>query len=276
MKNLETLSDLRNHLYDGAEAKWNWTLRISVAALVASIIGTASANAVALTITGLASIAFPVVISWIRELASTEILHADKCRRLVLYSDGLGHTVAAAELAEVNSWGLGSQIQPAPFSGSYYQSTHSPGPRRLADITTESAYFTKFLAGKVQVWLWWIFAVSIAVVIGTLSLAELAKSAAPTDLVIAAKAIGIFVAFLVSSDVALPAKKFGDLSKAADLAFRQGDQLRRLPEPDVEFVRTIVDDYGTASLQCPPIPSWLFLKYQAALNAAYQGSHSSG
>jgi hypothetical protein len=276
MSQSNALADLRNHLYHAAEIKWAWSLGLAFAALLLSIVGVTSKTASFIEFTGAAALMLPVVIAWLREIASSEILRADKCRRLVLYSDGLGQVISPAQLADVRAWGLGTDVRPAQFVGSYYASKHTPGPQRLADITTESAFFTKALAGKLQFALWILFAVALFLAGFALLLADFAKGFATDQLVSAAKAIGVFVGFLISGDFALLAKKYGDLNKAAELAFHQSEQLREQGNPSGDVVRTIADDYGIALLQCPPIPSWLFRRYQSALNKAYQDSHGPG
>lgn len=269
-----SLHDLRNHLYKSAEVKWSWSLGISLVGLIAAIMGAISAKPGIVAAAGVASISFTVLIAWLREWASTEILKADKCRRLVMQADTQGIPISSAQIAEVHSWGLGRKLQPAPFFGNYYQSAHGHGPRRLADVITESAYFTKFLAGQMQFGLWCFFGFSLFVSVIALSLADFANGLPASEIVAAAKAIAVFVAFLISSDVCILAKKYGDLSKAAELTFFQSDQLRLQEQPDITIVRMVAEDYGIALLQCPPIPNWLFLRHQDDLNKAYSAGHA--
>ena len=144
------LADLRNHLYGRAEWLWQGSLVLSGIVLALTLWGFWSNTPSWLSITGLAAIISPVMVAWMREAASELVVRGDKCRRLILYSDGFGHEIASSELAEARAWGLGVNPNAAPFVRPYYSSREAPGARRLADILTESAFFTKQLAARVR------------------------------------------------------------------------------------------------------------------------------
>lgn len=254
----DTLSELRNHLYQLAEKRWTWSVCLAVCTLVASLIALFNQHPRVAAIAAAGGALLPVVVAWLRESASTALLHGDKCRRLILYADGLGQQIPASQLADVRSWSLGASLGPAPFTPPYYASKLPVGPRRLADITTESAFFTRALAGKVQTALWVAFGVTAAVVVAGLFLSDFAKGTSVDTVLSASKAIGLFVAFLISGDAALLAKKYGDLEREAQRAFERCAMLRENTTPSAEDVRAVTEDYGVALLQCPPIPSWLY------------------
>ena len=268
-----TLSELKHYLYQCGEKWWTWSITLSICALLISVIAVFSQRPRVAGIAAVCGALLPVAVAWLRESASTALLRGDKCRRLILYADGLGQEIPAAQIADVRAWSLGASLGPAPFTPPYYASALAVGSRRLADITTESAFFTRFLAGKVQTALWVAFGVIAAVVAAGLLLSDLTNGA-PIDAVLSAsKAIGLFVAFLISGDAALLAKKYSDLEREAQLAFERCAMLRADAEPAAEDVRAVTEDYGVALLQCPPIPSWLYLRYRDALNDLYRDAH---
>lgn len=273
MKNPDTLSELRNHLYQLAEARWLWSLYLAVFALVVSVSAAFSQHLWVGVTAGLVGAVLPVVVAWLRETASSELLQGDKCRRLILYADGLGHEIPPSQLLDVRAWGLGVSLGPAPFTPPYYASKLPIGPRRLADILTESAFFTCALAGKVSFALWIIFGVGITAAACALLVSDFAKIGASDSILAISKSIGLFVAFLISGDAALLAKKYGDLERAAHLAFDRCSRLRDEATPSTEDVRAVAEDYGIALLQCPPIPSRLYLRYRDSLNDLYRDSH---
>jgi hypothetical protein len=272
-ENTDIVPKTRNHLYHSAEIKWNWSLALAVLALIVAIVGAIAESKTLLAVSGAIAIFCSVVIAWLRETATGDQIKADKCRRLVLHSNTLAIPIPGDELADINSWSLGKKLEPAPFEGNYYHSPFPPGAKRLADATTESAYFTKYLCGQIQFWLWFAFGVAIIVAALGLYLSNLAADATVEGIFATLKGVAVFVGFLVSADVAILAKKFLDLTRAAEKAYATCAQLRDQDSPDIETVRAVCDEYGIACLQCPPVPSWLFLRHQASLNEAYQRAH---
>lgn len=236
-----------------------------------TVIGLGSHTIGWVTSVGVAAGLLPVAVTWLRELATGFQVRADKCRRLILYSDGLGIDVSAASVAEVKAWAAGKALAEAPFVRPFYSSIKAPGPQRLADIVTESAFFTEHLAAKIQFWLWAIFGLTLVASIFALNLADLAIGT--SQLLLVAKSIAVFIAFVISGDVALLAKKYGDLRSDARHAFQRCAQLRDMEKLSHDEVREVVEDYGIALLQCPPIPAWVYKWFRDPLNDIYRDCH---
>jgi len=267
------LSDLRNYLYSRAEWMWQGSLAITGIVLALTLWGFWSNSPNWLSITGLAAIIAPIVVAWQREAASQLVVRGDKCRRLILYADGFGREIASSELAEARAWGLGVNTDAAPFIRPYYSSKETPGPRRLADIVTESAFFTKQLAAKVRAGLTGAFILAIAAAVAALYLADLVSNTGLPGLLVAAKSVATFIAFLISGDFLLLMKKYSDLEQEAGRAYERCARLRIQLDLHEDEVISVVEDYGVALLQCPPIPMWLYLRYRDALNDVYRRSH---
>lgn len=267
------LADLRNHLYGRAEWLWQGSLVLSGIVLALTLWGFWSNTPSWLSITGLAAIISPVMVAWMREAASELVVRGDKCRRLILYSDGFGHEIASSELAEARAWGLGVNPNAAPFVRPYYSSREAPGARRLADILTESAFFTKQLAARVRAGLTGAFVLAVAAAVAALYLADLVSNSALPGLLLAAKSVATFIAFLISGDFLLLMKKYGDLEQEAGRAYERCARLRIQSDLCEDEVISVAEDYGVALLQCPPIPVWLYLRYRDALNDVYRRSH---
>jgi hypothetical protein len=269
----ETLDDLRHHLYTQAQLLWEVSLVLSVATVALAIVGLASRDSLWVAVTGVAALLIPVLVAWIREIATTQQLRGDKCRRLILVADGLGRQISPAELAELRAWAVGSDLGAAPFTLPYFSSRQPAGPQRLADIAMESAFFTEHLARKLQFGLWIGFAILLCCALLVLHLADLAASQSSVGFSFAGKSIAVFIAFLISGDFALLAKKYGDLRLAAHDVYQRCAILRDDENATSDEVRNVVDDYGVAHIQCPPIPSWLYERHRDKLNAIYRESH---
>lgn len=270
------LSDIRNHLYQTAEDWWIRSLVFSVITLLISVFALWYTTAVWVGVAGVISIIAPVAITWMREIASTCMLKGDKCRRLILYADGLGTEIPADELAQVRAWRLGCELREAPFVRPYYSSDRLPGAQRLADIVAESAFFTHHLASKLSAGLWASFVCALILSCIVLYFADFMESGGPGSLIPIAKSVAVFVAFLIAGDFLLIAKKFSDLKNDAHQTLTRCVHLRSGAHIDTDEVRSIVEDYGISLLQAPPIPGKLYLHYRDELNEIYRDSHFHG
>lgn len=267
------LSDIRNHLYQRAEQWWIVSLLISVVTLCLVLIALWIDSSPWVSLAGIFAILAPVSIAWAREAASASLLRGDKCRRLILYADGLGHDIPPEDLAEVKVWALGSQLKEAPFVKPYYSSSKSPGPQRLADIIAESSFFTEHLARKIATGLWVTFGIALIVACLVLYSADLGAGVSYRVAVFVMKSMAVLVSFLIAGDFLLIAKKYTDLNHEAHQAFSRCARLREAQNLSIDEVRNVVEDYGVALLQAPPIPGKLYGFYRDALNRIYRESH---
>lgn len=269
----EDLGDIRNLLYKKAEFWWGISLILSVAMLAVSVTVFWVESSRLIAFLGLLGLLVPVAITWARETSSVNMIRADKCRRLILFSDGLGEEISPNELAQVRAWAIGSVLESAPYVKPYFSSNKPPSPERLADILTESAYFTDYLACKLQFYLRILFIASLVVAITVLNLADVVSGAQQASLILTAKIVAVFITFLISGDFLLLAKKFGDLQRSASEIFSRCARLRETENISRHEVQGLADDYSVALLQSAPIPSWLYEKFRDSLNRAYRDSH---
>ncbi len=276
MSNEKDLSDVRNHLYDSAEILWRISLWLSLGAPFLSLIATFIGGNAFLSIAAVTALLTPVAVSWIRGYAGEVAGKADKCRRLILYSDGLGWKIPAEEIAAVRAWGIGYNLKPAPFISPYYASALPPGPNRLADIVTESAYFTEYLAGKMANKLMIILGLSVLLLVGILYIAGSLFVNLQTDtsvISIVTKSVATLIALLVSSDIFLLWKKYHDLKMAASNTVSRCSKMRKDSSVTAQEIMQVVEDYNIALLKSPPIPGNLYAQHKEALNEAYRTSH---
>lgn len=225
------------------------------------------------SLAGIFALLAPAAIGWIREAASVNLTRADKCRRLILYADGLGNDIPADDMAQVRAWVLGSQFKEAPFVRPYYSSTKPPGPQRLADIVAESAFFTEHLARKIATGLWITFGIAVFVACLVLYSADLRAGMPHHAVVLVMKSIAVLVSFLLAGDFMLIAKKYSDLHHESRQTFVRCARLRELGNISINEVRNVAEDYGVALLQAPPVPGKIYLMFRDELNCIYRESH---
>lgn len=272
------LSDIRNHLYDRAERLWWVTFCIALGTQVNVLIAVWEPNKTFLTVAAILSLLASIAIVWLREHALTIMTKADKCRRLILYSDGLGRDISSSELAQIRAWTLGKELTSAPFVKPYYSSEKPVGPNRLADIMAESAFFTTNLAERMVIFLWVVLFVSALMIIGMLwAIGVLLADGAATGLPVVSammKSAAVFMAFLISSDFAVLLKKYADLRVLTKEVFEQCARLRDDESLTESGILLIAEDYSIVLLQSPPIPLCLYKKYRDELNTAYRSSRA--
>jgi len=266
------LPDIRNYLYDEAEKLWWWSLYLTLGAQLSSLIAVLLNEAWVLAIAGLLALVSPIGVVWLREWASTHTQQADKCRRLILYSDGLGEEIPREDLATIRAWTTGIQLKAAPFIRPYYASNLPTGANRLVDIIAESAYFTRHLAGKAAEYLQIIFAASALALISILYISISVPNSESIVVIVAKTAISA-IAFFLAGDIFFLWKKYSDLKAQADETFKVCAILRAESQLPLSQAMQTVEDYHLALVQSPPIPFKLYLKYQDPLNRAYQESY---
>lgn len=267
------LADIRNYLYDQAELRWWWSLYVSLGAQLLSLVAVLINQAIVLLIIGFVVLIAPLVVTWLREWAKEFTQKADKCRRLILYADGLGNEIPAQDIATVRSWSMGVQLNAAPFISPYYSSNLPSGSTRLVDIAIESAYFTRFLAGKAASYLSIIVVISVLVVIAIVYFATYTASQTNLLLVTVAKAAVSTIAIYLLGELLLLWKQYLDLNLAADETFRTCASLRNNQSPPLHEAMQVVEDYHLALIQSPPIPFKLYRKYLNELNQSYRSSY---
>ncbi|MBI5664718.1 MAG: hypothetical protein HZC49_06495 [Nitrospirae bacterium] len=271
MEQQKDLSDIRNNLYGKAENLWWMSLYIAIGTLFLSLIAVWAD----FTIVGFMAIASPIVITWLREMAADTTNKADKCRRIILYADGLGQEIPKHELANIYAWGMGGSIDKAPFVSPYYSSKLNAGPNRLADIVTESSFFTYQLVDRVNFRLKVIFCLSIIMIVGLLYTSDIFVKHLNQESVLSifSKSAAILIAFLISGDFFLLIKKYSDIRTIAKESFDKCVRMRDdVNLKEIEILQT-VEEYNIAIIQGPPIPFRFYLKYKDELNEIYRTSH---
>ncbi len=272
------LIDIMQFLYKKAERLWWITFILAISTPLFSLFAVWYNKATFLVIIASIATITPIAISWIRHYSAAIYAKADKCRRLVLYADGLGREIASEELASIRAWVIGKHLKNAEFVPPYYLSNKRVGPNRLADIISESAFFTSQLSGKVVFFLWIVLLTSLLIVIGLLLSSNLFVS---TEEVLQrniistiSKAAAIVVAFLISGDFTLLIKKYADLQSVAESTFNQCVKLRNDSTLSNSQIFFVVEDYNVVLVQSPPIPSIVYNKYKDELNKVYRLSHT--
>lgn len=266
--------NIRFYLYSQSSKWWNLSMALAVITPLSAVYAVWNESHWVLYIVAILSLVTPIGIAWAREIANNHFLHADKCRRVILLQDGLGWPTSKEDLAEIRAWAINVKLKQAPFVDPYFSSSKPAGANRLADIVTESTFFTVNLAGKAALGFLILClgtAIAVAVILQMTGSWTLLNTGNGYSLI--AKSIAVIISFLISGDFLLLAKKYYDLKGAADRVLQRCASIRDQKKASADVVLPIVEDYGIALLQAPPIPGWLYNLYRDDLNRIYRSSH---
>ncbi len=273
MTNTQDLPAIRNQLYDRVERWWLWSLRLGLLLQLIAVASILLATDTFLAGAATVGLFVPIAVTWLRYHAAQITNNADKCRRLILYSDGLGQEIPAYELAIVRGWATGESAA-APFVAPYYASTLPAGPRRLLDITAEAAFFTHELAKKEAFRRLWVFVVSLLLVAAVVYVGI--ETASTDILALIARAALAAVALLVAGDLLVLCCQYFQLASSSERSFRECARLREGLSVSTEAAHQVVEDYHLTVAQSPPIPGKLYKKHVDRLNEVYRQSHAVG
>ena len=139
-------SDIRNYLYNRAEKYWWTSLLLGLGVQFISVISTITKNPAFTIISSVLLIFVPIIARWFQEISKDDTFRALKCRLAILYSDAFGSEIPLDISREIKCWIKEKKLSKAPFRRPYYDSELDHGSNRLADIVSESAFWTYNLA----------------------------------------------------------------------------------------------------------------------------------
>jgi len=267
------IRDVKYALYQKAERLWWCSLAGWLFAVVVAIVAIFTDDTNVLAIIGGVSLLLPFCIIWLREIASGYSYKADKCRRMLLYSDGLGEEPSKTEMLSVSGYILRDDVKEAYYEPPYYASRLEPGPSRLLDIIGESSFFTKELSKKTAKYLTWILVVFFVafLLLGFSSRFWVGfVDTTREGFVDFIEAFTLFILSLVAGDVWLLKTKYEGLMSAADRVFSSAFKLKDNEKLTEHDVISLASDYDACVQACPPIPTIIYKRYLRALNTLYK------
>ena len=274
----ENIENIKFSLYQKAEQLWWLSLLGWILAVIFALIAIYADDS-NLEIVGVISAVLPFCIIWLRELSAGYSYKADKCRRLILYSDGLGENPSVSELLLIKGYMLGDKLSEAFYDPPYYDSVLPVGPARLLDIAGESAFFTKELSEKTVkvlnvILLSFLF---LLVILGLsskfwLGFAEISEQ----GLVNFIQMFSLFILSLVAGDIFLLRAKYIALATESKNIFESIFLLKKSGDIMVHDVMRLASDYDACVQSCPPIPTVIYKKYLQELNNIYKDVVGNG
>lgn len=175
----------------------------------------------------------------------------DQARRIVLIGSGLGHSFAPSHLRDVTSdFGVPLAGRSATTVAEYFATTAAPGPRRLAEMIEESAYWT----GDLQRWSFAAMRASLITIVITplIAWASLFSGAEEEAQISIARVLLALFVFVLSSDLVGAMYGHKDAGKVMALMLRRLETTKARDYPPCE-VLLLMSDYN-AAVEAAPMP----------------------
>ena len=257
----EELNQLSRLLFDAAASKWYTAIGLEVSAgLLAVILGIIEPAGVGAFL-GTTVVAFVLLGAYaLRLWFEDQYDAAETMRRQSVLTEALDWAIDTVQMSDWQAKAsnrVRSSLEVQPRDPSYYATERGFGAERLAEMTIESAFYTRRLYAKVSFWAWIIFA---AATLASLFVITLLLTTAVPDSVtlVAAKAVYSFVPVVIAIDIfgwALRLVRLGSAIRSVEVGLQQ---LIDADNAELQEVLRWVSEYNCQVVQGVPILNWLF------------------
>ncbi len=262
-------SDIRNRLYDEAERYWWLSLLLGFVVQLLAIASTVIKDQLFTVVTGVILFILPVAARWAQEKSQDDKSKGHKCRIAILYSDAFGKDIPSDIAREIRSWVESEKLSRAPFKRPYYDSKLAPSPRRLADIVSESAFWTYNLAKNMATFMG--IYTGVYLISALTALYFLLQINLGTGVLIdSAKVIVLLISLVFTSEALLLIKQYDDLCAQAKHIYLVTAKLAYDKSLSTMDIMQIVEGYNILLVSSPPLPGLVYKIKQGSLNKAYK------
>jgi hypothetical protein len=265
----DILEQLINVHYDKAKI---WTGWILIAQIVIYLAGVAAVFAPKLPLAYPAvALVLVLVNSWLSARATKFQLTAELLKRQHEYWQGFGQPPLPGQLADLRvemGETLSEEADGLLREGLKYSSGERPGPERVLENLSESAWFSKHLAGWCSDRLSKLFVASaiVAVVILLIVATSLAGNQVGT---IIAKCVSSTLTFLVSVGVLNSWLAFGRFQREAASIEAEAQRLLKHGTVVPFEAQRLLSEYQLLRASAPMIPTWVWTTRRRALNQTW-------
>ncbi len=265
----------KSELYESALYFWKASLYINFATLIFFLFSVYIDWSPFAWIFGLVSLIAPTALIFCREMFNTRFREADKCKRILHYTDGLGLDIPGAEAACLLGTHRKKKKSEKPVvtdTEPFYVSKKEKGPERLLEDTRESAYFT-FNNARTSKWIS-TGVISVMILIVAVIFHEIITTPVLNKTIQNyAKSAAAIISFLLTGDVSVICYRYFILEADAKKSYFDCDSLLKRGNIELHEVTRTVEDYDISVLLGPPILPKIYEWTRDNLNAAYQKAH---
>jgi hypothetical protein len=197
---------------------------------------------------------------------------AETMRRQAAFTEGLGwpiNTVQASEWRLRVRKSIRDRLKTAEREPDYYATAQPLGPARLAEMTLESAFYTRHLYVKFRLLVWTAFVVAVLVLfaISVLGLTEFVPSS--VDQLIA-QAMVTIIPLLLALDLLGWGLRLNRLVATILDIEKDLDQLCEGDAADLPQVLRLVAEYNCQVVSGLPIHNWLFERWHDEIKELWE------
>lgn len=269
----EELSQLARLLFDAAANKWYSSIGIEVfAGLLAAVLAILSIPDDwrffgAVLGAGLLVMAYSLRLQFDDQYDTAETM-----RRQALFSEALGWPVSRLQMSEWRQKAgskLRKELLTTPRPEQYYSTKREIGPQRLAEMTLESAFYTRHLYLSLSSIVWWITGAALVMAFIVISIALTNAIPTSVDLIIA-QFIYALIPILLTIDLVgwglrlrRVRNQIREVEEGLDLSIEQ-------PSVDLTQVLRLVSEYNCQVVGGLPIHRWFYNRWHDEIEELWQ------
>ncbi len=269
------LNQLARLLFDDAAGNWYVSAGIEIVAgilgAVLSITGASGNWALLGAIIGLALFGWAY---YLRLRFEDKYDLAETMRRQSVLSEALGWSVERVQASEWRRHAgrkVAERFKLRPRKEGYYATPEPIGPSRLAEMTLESAFWTRHLYGKLRIIVWTIFVV--ALIVSGLVISIPAFGIAPQGVAVRiATAVYILLPVLLTIDLLGWAIRLGRLMSSIRAVESDLERLKNSKALDSPQVLRLVAEYNCQVVSGFPIHPWIYRRWHDEIHELWTRS----
>lgn len=260
----EELNQLARFMFDACSDKWYAAFGLELfagfLAVILDLLNLPSTLAFGGALVGLALLA---IAYYLRLQFEDQFHSAETMRRQSVFTEALGwplSTVQYSEWQRKAGKSVRAKLRNNPRESDFYETQQPVGADRLAEMTAESAFYTRQLYLKLRLWIWTLF-IAAALVFIFVSLTTLVSPIPNNVRLLIAKTLYSFITLVLSANLLGWALKLGRLASSIQEVEEGFERLKSTSTLDVPQVMRLVSEYNCQVVDGIPIHSWLFMRW---------------
>lgn len=254
------LSQLARLLFDEAANKWYTSVGLEMLAGFAAALFSLWKLSGDLELFSALLCTFFIIVAYVLRLQFDDQYDAaETMRRQSTLTEALGWSVSKTQMSlwrHKAGKRIRSKLKHHPRESDYYSTNQEIGPKRLAEMTTESAFFTRLLYIKLRWLVWLLFTISIVLLILVMTVALSSGIPAAIDLALA-KVLFAIIPVLISIDLLGWGLRLNKLIYEISTIENELEKLIE-EEPNLHQVLRLVSEYNCQVVKGLPILKWMF------------------
>lgn len=257
----EELNQLSRLLFNSAANNWYSSILIEIIAGFLAVVLSFLYRSSDIALFSAGFVTLLLIVSYALRLRfDIQYDAAETMRRQSLLTEALGWSIGRVQMSE---WRLqaGKQIRNqakiTPRDHDYYSSEKDLGPQRLAEMTIESAFYTRHLYSKLNHWIWICFISSLAMLAITIIVAMTKAIPDSADFLIA-KIVFSIVPLILAIDLlgwGLRLVRLQSTIKNIEVGL---ERISGTDDLSTSEVLRLVSEYNCQVITGIPIHNWLF------------------